>query len=481
MVRDIVGRVVYEGKSLGTCFLVNNKYIFTARHVLQDEKTKKIFNLVECNFEYGNQSLNAKLIYQDEINDFAILELENLANSEFLRISREVIEKKDEWKSAGYCNQQIDIIKFNGYINDLDSKNRYEVYIHNQEDNSEWKGVSGAPIVINNEIAGMILEEELGGNLKGRLKIVSMEVLTKKLLEVNPTILKFIDVGYHPLLQERISMLSDTCKELFETETIIKSDNKYFYHIFCEGNKSVDELANRLMYYIQDYGVELILDDQLERARRLEKRKIEDKIYKKKKHIIDLIKNNSQLSHILLWMLVEGELKYPRIASYIIDCENNIPRDIYISNDDTINIVIGNGYLDKSIINLFQECINEIDQYLNKDKNNNIIITDELVIKSLNYYVQEKISNINLKAIINDGKRVKVAILVGFDYGTMFKDELNSSTKFEFLKAYVEGYENEFNSIIDKCKNINNVDISWFFIPFKNVQQFVDDIKNECV
>lgn len=480
MVRDIVGRVVYKSKSLGTCFLVNKKYIFTASHVLQDEKTKEIFNFVECNFEYDNQSLNAKLIYQDEINDFAILELQDLATSEFLRISREVIEKKDEWQSAGYGNQQIDIIKFNGYINDFDCNNRYEVYIHNQQDESEWKGVSGAPVVINNEIAGMILEEELGGNLKGRLKIISMEILIKKLLEVDPNILKSIDVGYHPLLQERISMLSDTCKELFESKTINKNNSKYYYHIFSEGNKSVDELANRLMYYIQDYGVELILDDQLERARRLEKRKIEDKIYKKKKHIIELIKNNYQLSHILLWMLIEGELKYPRIASYIIDCENNIPRDIYISNDDTINIVIGNGYLDTSIINLFQECINEIDQYLNKDKNN-IIITDELVIKSLNYYVQEKISNINLKAIINDAKRVKVAILVGFDYGTMFKEELNSSTKFDFLMAHVEKYESEFDKIINECENIENVDISWFFIPFKNVQQFVDGIKNECV
>ncbi|WML34385.1 trypsin-like peptidase domain-containing protein [Clostridium sp. OS1-26] len=224
MVKNIVGRVYSKDRPLGTCFLVSEKYVFTARHILEDKVTKKIEKKVECVFSYKNQRSFGKLIYEDEENDFGILELENSIESDNYRISKYIIEKKDEWESFGYPSSSIDGVGFNGYVTEKRDNNRHEVYINNQEEGGEWTGASGSPIIIEEEIAGIALEQEKGGNIKTRLEIVSMESITDKLQVSKPEILESIDVGYHPLLKERLKCLSNDCKELFQIATAVKKE-----------------------------------------------------------------------------------------------------------------------------------------------------------------------------------------------------------------------------------------------------------------
>jgi hypothetical protein len=482
MVRNIVGRVYsnINSKPLGTCFSVSEKYVFTARHILEDKVTKILEEYVKCEFHYKNQSAYGRLIYEDKENDFAILEIENNFEGEIYRISKYIIERKDEWTSFGYPANTIAGLGFSGYVNEKRDDNRYEVYIHNQDGSGGWNGASGSPIVIEDEIAGIVLEQESGGNIKTRLEIVSMESITDKLQLYNPEILDAIEMGYHPKLKERLKCLSNDCKELFYIDTSFKDRNIFKYHVFIDNDDSIAHLANVIRSYIHDYGVELILDEQYGKARGREKiREIEYKIDCKKLHILELIKNEYQLVHILLWILIEGELGYPRIGSYILDKGNNIPRDIYINDTNgDISIIIGNGYLDKSIIGLFRNCVNEINDYIEKNKKN-IVIKDKLVIESLSYSTQNKIKTSIFHNIGQEGISISIAILIGFDYKDVFRCELCNEEKIEYLKDHVNSYENEFMDIVQESELINNIEINWFFIPFNDVSEFNNNFKNK--
>ncbi|WML34384.1 Hachiman antiphage defense system protein HamA [Clostridium sp. OS1-26] len=241
-------------------------------------------------------------------------------------------------------------------------------------------------------------------------------------------------------------------------------------------------LATILKSYIHEYGVELILDEQYGKARdRMKRREIEDKIESKKLHIINLIKNESQLVHMLLWILIEGELGCPRIGSYIVDIENNIPRDIYINNNsEDISIIIGNGYLDNSIIDLFKNCIKEIEDHIQKNNTKkNIIIKDKLAIESLSYSIQNKL---NKNMLHNSGQATmtgSIAILIGFNNKTIFRAELGNEQKMEYLKSCVDEYEEEFLKVIQGNELINKIEVNWFFIPFKDVSEFNNNFKNK--
>lgn len=485
MVINIVGRIYDLGDiPLGTCFLVNEKHIFTALHNFQDKKTKEIiYSFVNCKFEYKSQASLGKLIYEDIENDFAILELNDSIESEFYRISKYVIEKKDEWESSGYPSSSIHGVNFSGQVTRKNRSNRYEVYINYQEDSGRWSGASGAPVIIEDEIAGIILEQEYGGNLKTRLEIVSIEAIIDKLKVNKPEILDRIEFGYHPLLQGRLKTLSDACKEVFHISTESKEKSIFKYHVFQDNNASINHLADILKCCIHDYGVELLLEEEYGRVgRTIDKRKVEDKIDRKKHHIKNLIINNSQLIHMLLWILIEGELEYPRIGSYIIDERNNIPRDIYLNdNNNHISILIGNGYLDESILTLFEECISEIDSNIQRNKEKkHIVIMDKLVVESLNYSIQDRINSSIFHNAGEAGISISVAILIGFNYETVFKYTFNNDEKIEYLKNYVDDYEKKFMDIIEKSNWVSKVEINWFFIPFEDVNTFNEEFKKNC-
>ena len=219
----------------------------------------------------------------------------------------------------------------------------------------------------------------------------------------------------------------------------------------------------------------MLLDEQLDSSnRRREKREIERKIQKRKDKIIELIKEENQLIHILLWILIEGELCFPRIGSYIIDFEKNIPRDLYINGEDNnFNIIISNGYLDESIINNFKICIDEIESYLNGcNEKDYIFIPDKLIIESLDLIKQEKINKYMFGKEKNNEVEVSIIILIGFNYRDIFNSEIEENYKVKYLEKYIEKYEDKFIDIINKSKIVNKMKLEWIFLPFDNVENF---------
>lgn len=475
MIEEIIGLIKYKDKKKGSCFLVNSEYVFTARHVVYDKTTGQIIKNIICVLKNKSLNINGTVIYDDDKNDFAIVKLEKQVEGNFYRISRDVIEDGDLWKSGGYPSNSKDRLFPHGQVV-INVNREYELEIYNEENGANWSGISGAPVIIENEIVGVVIDQEGGGNVKVVLKIASMEDITENM---NEDLLQDIYIGYHPLLYERLERVSEGCKNIFYSSSDCWKNGEINYYIFNEGKKSITDLSDNINLLIHDYGVDLVTEDEFNRSNSLKKREIEEKINRKKKHTKNLIKENNQLVHILLWMLIEGNFKYVRIGSYIIDIDNSISRDVYFNDKDkSINIVLSSGYLDSSIVDIFQDCVDQLENYLDDNiKGKNIFIRDELVIKSLKYTVQNKISSNKLKEIIEEGKSLNIVLLVGFDYSKLLSLPESNENKLCYLKSYVDGFEGDFEKIIDRSNRVKGLNIKWVFLPFDDVNKFFIDFK----
>lgn len=138
MIGDIIGQVYDEDRTLGTCFLVNERYAFSAKHVTDKRKNSKYNDLVICKFEVKAKKILANIIYNDNENDFVILKLCEEVPSKFFRISREVVEVEDKYDSGGYYTMDKDSIKFKGEVIEEIEANRYKIDIKNQVEYARW-------------------------------------------------------------------------------------------------------------------------------------------------------------------------------------------------------------------------------------------------------------------------------------------------------------------------------------------------------
>ena len=475
MIEEIIGIIKYNNVKKGSCFLVNEKYVFTARHVVENKSTKQIIKNVVCSLKRRTLDINGVVIYDDYINDFAIVKLENEVEGHLYRISRDVIELNDSWQSAGYPSIEGAEIFPHGHVL-RKFNNRYELEINNEEDCADWSGMSGAPVIIENEIVGVVTDQQGGGNLKVTLIIATMEEITEN---IDDKLLEDIYIGYHPLLHKRLERVSEGCKNIFYYTKDNWKNGQVSYYIFNNNEKSINELSENMNLLIHDYGVDLVTEDEYMRSNSLKQRAIEEKIEKKKNHIRSLIKENNQLIHILLWMIIEGNFAYIRIGSYIIDINNNISRDVYYNDkDDSISIVLSSGYLDSSIIDLFENCVNQFEGYLDDNiKGENLFIRDELVVKSLKYTVQNKINGSTLKKIIEEGKNLNLILLVGFNYNLLYSLPESNEIKINYLKQYISKFEEKFSEVLNNSKKIKSINIQWIFLPFNNVEKFFCDFK----
>lgn len=478
MVERIIGRLMNGAVFLGTCFLVNEEYVFTARHVLKNNDIN--LNNVTCQFYIDQEDNNAVIVYEDQENDFIILKLERTVSTQFYRISQQIIESDDKLQSCAYSAQELSWINFRGHISNILYNNRCEVIIENQSYVSDWEGASGGPIIMEGYVTGFIVEQKQGGNFKPTLEIVSMYTVIRKLLLRDSEMLKRINFGYNHYLQERLNRLRDDCKSLFSIELEKKYNFSIYYHVFKESEQSNQRLSQMVIDYIHDYGVELILDEQYDACNVRNKRDIEKTIRGKVNEVINLIRNSDHVVYIIIWMLIEGVLGCPRIGSCIYDA-NDVPRDIFINND-VVSLIIGNGYLDESFMKEFSNCINQLDKYLEMIQNDRYsIIPDKLVLDSLDYKTQEKINavifgNDNLENI-----KYSITILVGFNNSNLYRFKTTSDYKINSLKKYIKEYENECMQIITNSELVKNVDINWIFIPFGDVKKFSDTVKKTCI
>ncbi|MGL4863533.1 MULTISPECIES: trypsin-like peptidase domain-containing protein [Bacteria] len=162
--KNIVGEI----NETGSCFLVNENYILTARHCVEKNE---IGEELEINFKFLKIQTKAILIEKlDRPLDLAILKLKvPLKLGVNYLLCDDIVFRGDTFSTFGYPEEAGDIGKvIVGKINDqelkLDSCSRPEdeidLKLYSDDVNRLFRGyisgLSGSPVIVNNQIIGIV-------------------------------------------------------------------------------------------------------------------------------------------------------------------------------------------------------------------------------------------------------------------------------------------------------------------------------------
>lgn len=190
-IEDITGKILEKNKVVGTGFLITPNLFITARHNVHNNvdgepDEKEVF----INFtKIGNikgKTINLKNAYLKRI-DIVVIKLENSVTNmkltKFFKLKNS--SKNYMFQTYGYPKEKsegfyIEGIVISDTINSIEN-NDYELKIEESYYLQSYKGLSGAPILIDNFIVGMIVAEETEENLHG----ISFKLIDFFLKETN--------------------------------------------------------------------------------------------------------------------------------------------------------------------------------------------------------------------------------------------------------------------------------------------------------
>lgn len=163
-IKRIVKKEGDEFKSIGTCFFVNGKLALTARHVVMGKEDLFI--------EYSSDThINFKS-FCDNKYDFAILEIQNpIELSHVYILDTSKIFDGEEWTSFGFPYRKIkgDLLYGRISIAETVSDDLYDIDLKMIPDGglNDYRGFSGAPVVIDNYVRAMLVRKPDGISLGG--------------------------------------------------------------------------------------------------------------------------------------------------------------------------------------------------------------------------------------------------------------------------------------------------------------------------
>jgi V8-like Glu-specific endopeptidase len=245
--------LVYQiscGTKNGTAFLITKNFALTVYHVVSEHK------LHDIKLSQNDELIvKAKIISDDieesKVMDFAILELEEEAlNAPFLDIANSTnIKPGTKWTSRGYPKSKIstgenmfhDDNTINQHLAKLENK-KVDIELNHSKKLPTYEGLSGAPLVVNDKIIGIINSELSINNESKELCALSVKNFESILLEkcgirINPKIeSKDLDIiaetSYEALISNDKRNLPEKLKEACTTI----SDN--WINLYCREHAS---------------------------------------------------------------------------------------------------------------------------------------------------------------------------------------------------------------------------------------------------
>ncbi|SMO37812.1 trypsin-like peptidase domain-containing protein [Fodinibius sediminis] len=147
------------GNEYGTGFLISDDTLITASHVIlnhiEDEEVIKVEVLDEGNGE-GIQ-LEGDLIEYDSEADVAVIKLDQ-SFKKFLPLKISEIRYESIWKGYGYPYNATDGGWFKGAVKQQNQSKPYDVELQcsNYDLDTDYNGLSGAPLVIEDKVVGIL-------------------------------------------------------------------------------------------------------------------------------------------------------------------------------------------------------------------------------------------------------------------------------------------------------------------------------------
>jgi hypothetical protein len=207
-IASIVARITsVTGEGLGTAFLVRNDLVLTCAHCLGDIEKQKFDQSVHLVFESRNinQRVDVDLGDIDSELDVAVLKLKPPipAPMNLIPLSARPFEN-DQWKSIGYpALQHSNKGTFTGAIQQVDTtagKRRWPAMeLQCDQADKEIAGTSGAPIVSNGAIVGIMVQQLLNMSVLGEKSGAYERVYALKIGTVTDFLKRFgVDaINYH--------------------------------------------------------------------------------------------------------------------------------------------------------------------------------------------------------------------------------------------------------------------------------------------
>jgi len=147
------------GNEYGSGFLISEDTLITASHVIlnhiEDEEAIKVEVLDEGNGE--DIQLEGDLIEYDSEADVAIIKLAQSFKF-FLPLKISEIRYESIWKAYGYPYNETDGGWFKGAVKQQNNSKPYDVELQcsNYDSDTDYNGLSGAPLVIEDKVVGIL-------------------------------------------------------------------------------------------------------------------------------------------------------------------------------------------------------------------------------------------------------------------------------------------------------------------------------------
>ncbi|WP_179347664.1 trypsin-like serine protease [Winogradskyella pacifica] len=253
MFNSTLTSLVYQincGTKNGTAFLITKNFALTVYHVVSEHKSQDI-KLSQNDKLIVKAKIISDDIEESKVKDFAILELEEeVLNVSFLCLANSTnIKPGTKWTSRGYPKSKMDTGE-NMYQDDntvhqhlsyLKSR-KIDIELNHNLKWSSYEGISGAPLIIDDKIIGIINSELIEKQKSKELCALSIRYLEKILKEKCEIIInseirsKEIDIVAETSYEELIPNDKRNLPEKLKESCTTISDN--WINLYCREHAS---------------------------------------------------------------------------------------------------------------------------------------------------------------------------------------------------------------------------------------------------
>ncbi|MGB6130125.1 MAG: hypothetical protein WBG30_15395 [Psychrilyobacter sp.] len=187
-IKKITGKILKDNEVVGTGFLISNDLFITARHnvyknFLGKPKEKEVvINFNNIGEVIGN-TLDLVAAYDNRVDIVSIKLIEPILDINLTRVIKLNNSSKDfEFKSYGYPKEYPEGFYLDGVVisdEKYETNIDYSLKVEEKYNLGSYKGLSGSPILINNFIVGVLVEQGTERKLSG----ISFNIIDKLLFD----------------------------------------------------------------------------------------------------------------------------------------------------------------------------------------------------------------------------------------------------------------------------------------------------------
>ncbi|MBU3075689.1 hypothetical protein [Clostridium estertheticum] len=494
MNNEFVCRVMNEDELLGTAFLVKKNVAFTALHTLKNFNNESIY----ISFDFPvTKKYFVKEVLKVKALDIAQILLEDDINYDSLpNISIEGIDNEDDLITYGYPNNNRIYMTLDYHEKVYNGAADYSLMVKNEEDRARWYGISGAPLICDKLISGVILKNYGGDGLKTRLKVVSFNKIVTYLVDNKiDEVLQNIPQNFtSSQLYQRMMINKDLCQQLYicakhRFDEIKLNINLHFMRVNNKKEIDISKYNEKIEEAMQSYSV--MLDDlygkYTDDFATIIKRgvKINERMSKVKARL-----NRENTGLIILWILSEGILNTPRVGRFLAKRGNNLyEQDLYFKREEEkVTLVIPFVSIYEELLESIENILKSIDESISAQTglvDYNSIEWDGQAVGCMDYKSQMIINKILNKKY---GEKLDIEITSLIIYNTEMYDDIpevaidnDSRTSAFFKDKFLEEFkkdEKKYSEMFQIYDFINSINLNLFVIPFSAISD-IDTFNEE--